>query len=50
MSSAALIFSATFSNVLAEMEHAFQEKKSQSQNLIQHFEFSRTFSALAVEQ
>ena len=25
------------------LEHAFQEKKSQSQNLIQHFEFSRTF-------
>ena len=25
------------------LEHAFQEKKSQSQNSIQHFEFSRTF-------
>ena len=25
------------------LEHPFQEKKSQSQNSIQHFEFSRTF-------
>ena len=25
------------------LEHAFQEKKSQSQNSIQHFEFSRPF-------
>ena len=28
---------------ILELEHGFQEKKSQSQNLIQHFEFSRTF-------
>ena len=32
------------------LEHGFQEKKSQSQNSIQLFEFSRTFSALTVEQ
>ena len=29
--------------VFTLLEHAFQEKKSQSQNSIQHFEFSRTF-------
>ena len=28
------------------LEHAFQEKKSQSQKSIQHFEFSRTFLEL----
>ena len=28
---------------MQNLELAFQEKKSQSQNLIQHFEFSRTF-------
>ena len=30
-------------NVSYILEHWFQEKKSQSQNSIQHFEFSRTF-------
>ena len=30
-------------NDFSYLEHAFQEKKSKSQNLMQHFEFSRTF-------
>ena len=29
------------------LEHAFQEKKSQSQNSTQHFELSRTFFSTA---
>ena len=29
--------------VFTLLEHVFQEKESQSQNSIQHFEFSRTF-------
>ena len=33
-------------NIENLLEHAFQEKKSQSQNSIQHFEFSRTFLVL----
>ena len=33
-------------NDYARLEHAFQEKKSQSQNSIQHFEFSRTFFSI----
>ena len=37
-------------NDFCYLEHAFQEKKSKSQNLMQHFEFSRNFSALAIEQ
>ena len=30
-------------NDFSYLEHAFQEKKSKSQNLMQHFELSRTF-------
>ena len=30
-------------NDFCYLEHAFQEKKSKSQNSMQHFEFSRTF-------